>query len=63
MEVAKELFTKAAKIDPAIPLFYRKLDEDFGHPGLFAETMRCFRTVLESQVPDMSDRKLEGKIP
>ncbi|MDQ3000793.1 MAG: glycosyltransferase [Fibrobacterota bacterium] len=49
MEVAKDLLTKAAKIDPAIPLFYMKLDEDFRHPGLFAETMRCFRTVLQSR--------------
>jgi len=48
MEVARELLGKAAAIDPAIPPFYRKLDEDFSHPGLYAETLRCFRAALGS---------------
>jgi protein O-GlcNAc transferase len=63
MEIAKELLSKAAAIDPTIPLFYRKLDEDFGKPGLYAETLRCFRSALETDSATPVLPEIGGKNP
>lgn len=48
LEIAKELLARAASIDETIPSFYRKLDVEFNRPGLYAETLRCFRSSLGS---------------